>query len=288
MALDSSLTSGGYAVPPPIAQTRWKVGRQTVVLGDCLAGMKRLPDECIDVAVTSPPYNIGVAYGGYDDRRPRQEYLDWLGAIGREVARVLTPGGSFFLNVGGINSDPWITMDVAQAFRDALRLQNHIVWAKSLNIGDDTVGHFKPIASRRYLNHNHEAIFHFTKSGAVEIDRLAVGVPFKDKSNIARWGHTKDRRCAGNIWFIPYATVRSKAQKFDHPAGFPVELPERCIKLHGVENAMVLDPFLGAGSTLVAAERLGCGGIGFEIDAGYLRSAMARLGGEPDFCRNGS
>ncbi len=249
-------------------------------------GMKRLPDAYIDVAVTSPPYNIGVAYGSYDDRRPRKEYLGWLGEIGREIARVLTPGGSFFLNVGGTNSDPWLTMDVAEAFRDALRLQNHVVWAKSLSIGEDTVGHFKPIASRRYLNHNHEAIFHFTKSGAVEIDRLSVGVPFKDKSNIARWGHAGDRRCAGNVWFIPYVTVRSKAQKFDHPAGFPVELPERCIKLHGVEDARVLDPFLGAGSTLVAAERLGCEGVGFEIDAAYARSAMTRLCVESQLTRS--
>ncbi len=267
-------------------QTRWRVGRQTVVLGDCLVGMKQLGDESIDVAVTSPPYNIGVAYGGYDDRRPRREYLDWLGEIGREIARVLTPGGSFFLNVGGTNSDPWITMDVAEAIRGALRLQNHIVWVKSLSIGEDTVGHFKPIASRRYLNHNHEAIFHFTKSGAVEIDRLSVGAPFKDKSNIARWGHARDRRCAGNVWFIPYVTVRSKAQKFDHPAGFPVELPERCVKLHGVKGARVLDPFLGAGSTLVAAERLGCEGIGFEINAAYARSAVARLGAAAPLTRS--
>ena len=62
---------------------------------------------------------------------------------------------------------------------------------------------------RRYLNHTHEHVFHFTKEGAVPLDRLAVGVPFKDKSNIARWGHARDRRCAGDVWFIPYETIRS-------------------------------------------------------------------------------
>ena len=111
------------------------------------------------------------------------------------------------------------------------------------------------------------------------INRLAVGVPFKDKSNIARWGHARDKRCAGNVWHIPYKTVRSKAQKFDHPAGFPVELPERCIKLHGIEGAVVLDPFLGAGSTLVAAERLDCEGIGIEVDCHYAQTAVTRLRG---------
>jgi site-specific DNA-methyltransferase (adenine-specific) len=237
--------------------------------------------ESVEIVVTSPPYNIGIAYKSYDDRRPRADYLAWLGTIGRELARVMKPEASFFLNVGGTGSDPWIIMDVAQAFRDIFTLQNHIVWVKSVSVGDDTVGHFKPISSKRFLNNNHEAIFHFTRTGAVEIDRLAIGVPYKDKSNIARWHHAKaDRRCAGNTWFIPYQTVRSKAQKFDHPAGFPVALPERCIRLHGVQDAVVLDPFLGAGTTLVAAQRLGLRGIGMEIDPSYADIALKRLTAE--------
>ena len=119
--------------------------------------------------------------------------------------------------------------------------------------------------------------FHFTKFGRVQLDRLAIGVPFKDKTNIARRGHKRDKRCAGNVWFIPYKTVQSKAQKFYHPAGFPVALPERCIKLHGKESAVVLDPFLGSGSTLVAAIQLGCSGIGIEIDTKYAQISTARL-----------
>jgi site-specific DNA-methyltransferase (adenine-specific) len=255
----------------------WAVGRQKVVLGDCVDGLRGLPSASVDVVVTSPPYNIGVAYRSYDDRKPRAEYLSWLTEIGKEIARVLTDGGSFFVNVGGTNADPWVAMDVANAFRDTFTLQNNIAWVKSVSIGDDTVGHFKPITSKRFLNNNHESLFQFTKTGSVELNRLAVGVPFKDKSNIGRWGHARDRRCAGNVWFVPYETVRSKSQKFDHPAGFPPGLPERCIKLHGVEDAVVLDPFLGAGSTLVAAQRLGCEGIGFEIDPVYASAAVARL-----------
>lgn len=263
------------------SQTRWKVGEQLVELGDCLTLLSALPSETVDVVVTSPPYNIGISYKSYDDRRPRADYLAWLTQIGQQLARVMTPNGSFFLNVGGTGTDPWIAMDVANAFRESFILQNHITWVKSVSIGEDTVGHFKPINSRRFLNNNHEAIFHFTKTGSVEIDRLGVGVPYKDKSNIARWNHAKaDRRCAGNTWFIPYETVQSKSQKFDHPAGFPVGLPERCIRLHGVADSVVLDPFLGAGTTLVAAERLGMGGIGFELDPTYASAAVARLKAE--------
>lgn len=254
------------------------VGRQTVIVGDCLASLAELPAASVDVVVTSPPYNIGVAYNSYADRRPRGDYLGWMTKIGCELRRVMRPDASFFLNVGGTGSDPWIAMDVANAFRDVFVLQNHIIWVKSVSIGDDTVGHFKPISSYRYLNNNHEAIYHFTKGGHVEVDRLAVGVPYKDKSNINRWRHAKqDKRCAGNTWFIPYETVRSKAQKFNHPAGFPVGLPERCIKLHGMDDAVVLDPFLGAGTTLVAAHRLGLRGTGIELDPDYGDAAIKRL-----------
>lgn len=259
----------------------WGIGKQVVLQGDCLELLRELPERSIDVVVTSPPYNLGIAYRTYDDRRPRHEYLAWLTSVGEQLARVMAPSASFFLNVGGTGSDPWVTMDVANAFRQTFVLQNHIVWVKSVSIGDDTVGHFKPISSRRYLNNNHEAVFHFTKAGDVAVDRLAVGVPYKDKSNIARWQHAKaDRRCAGNTWFVPYETVRSKAQKFDHPAGFPVGLPERCIRLHGLDDATVLDPFLGAGTTLVAAQRMGCHGIGIELDDGYAAVAVARLKAE--------
>lgn len=268
-----------FADPGP--DREWKIGEQTIYLGDCLSGLRKLDAASVDVVVTSPPYNIGIAYKSYDDRRPRSEYLSWLTEIGHELARVMKAGGSFFLNVGGTGSDPWIVMDVANAFRDIFVLQNHIVWVKSVSVGDDTVGHFKPISSRRFLNNNHEAIFHFTKTGSVEVDRLAVGVPYKDKSNIGRWQHAKvDRRCAGNTWFIPYQTVRSKAQKFDHPAGFPVALPERCIRLHGAKDAVVLDPFMGAGTTLVAAQRLGLAAIGFELDETYAQAAAERLQAE--------
>jgi site-specific DNA-methyltransferase (adenine-specific) len=289
MPLDMAKTKMGRL--SEAAQSRWKVGRQTMIHGDCLTELRTMPGESVDVVVTSPPYNIGVAYQSYEDKRPRQSYLDWLAEIGHQIGRVLKWDGSFFLNVGSTNIDPWVAFDVALAFKEIFKLQNTILWAKSVSIGPDTVGHFKPITSRRFLNNNHESIFHFTRTGKVKIDRLSVGVPFKDKSNIARWGHDKDRRCAGNVWFIPYKTVRSKAQKFDHPAGFPIELPARCIKLHGVKEATVLDPFAGTGTTLIAAESLGCSGIGIEIDRQYAEKAVERLRriqASPDLLESGA
>ena len=260
-----------------LGATCWSVGRQALQLGDCLEHLRRLDAGCVDVCVTSPPYNIGVAYSTHDDRMPKAAYLDWMGCVAAEIARVLRDDGALFLNVGSTNVDPWIAMEVASQFRRALTLQNQIVWVKSVSVGEDTFGHFKPINSARFLNNNHEAIFHFSKSGRTPIDRLAVGVPFKHKSNIARWGHARDRRCAGNVWFLPYKTVQSRTEKFDHPAGFPVSLPERCIMLHGKADALVLDPFMGTGTTLLAAEQLGCSGIGVDVDRTYVERAARRL-----------
>jgi site-specific DNA-methyltransferase (adenine-specific) len=234
--------------------------------------------ETIDVVVTSAPYNLGIKYRSYDDNRPRGKYLRWLGAVFRQVKRVLKDDGSFFLNVGYSNLAPWLSMDVAGAARPLFVLQNRIVWIKSVTVGARTFGHFKPINSARFLTPTYEDVFHFTKRGDVKLDRLAVGVPYADKTNIARWRRAADLRCRGNAWFIPYKTVTSSEQKLRHPAAFPVELPEWCIKLHGVKPGMtVCDPFVGIGSALVAAKRLEVDGIGIEIDPEYAAFAMERV-----------
>lgn len=159
-------------------------------------------------------------------------------------------------------------------------LQNHIIWVKSIAIQDRTHGHFKPINSERFLNHTWENVFHLTKQGDVKVNRLAIGVPFEVKSNISRWGHAQDKRCAGNVWFLPYDTIQDRLRdRGDHPATFPVELARRCILLHGLhEGSVVLDPFLGTGTTLIAAKEFGLTGVGIELDRGYAEVAARRLG----------
>lgn len=249
---------------------------------DCVDGMAGLPAGSVDVIVTSPPYNIGKAYTTYDDTIPRNTYLKWMRTVAAESLRVLSDQGSFYLNVGGSLKDPWIPIDVAQTFREqGFVLQNMIHWIKSIALPEEGVaaGHYKPINSKRYHNDCHEFIFHFTKKGAVEIDRLANGVPYQDKSNVNRWGGEKrDIRDRGNTWFIPYETIRESRP---HPATFPVQLPMMCIKDHGLENCrLVMDPFMGIGNTAVAAIRLGIPFIGFEIDECYRNIANARAAAE--------
>jgi len=249
-----------------------------LICGDCLDVLPALDAGSVDVVVTSPPYNLGLAYRAYEDRRTEADYLDWLSRVAGEVRRVMKPDASFFLNISGSASAPWLPFELIVRLRPLFTLQNHITWIKSIATRDgDSVGHFKPVAGHRYLHHNHEHIFHLTLSGDVRLDRLAIGVPFKDKSNIARRGHAQDLRCRGNTWFIPYDTVQSKAEKFHHPGTFPVALPRWCIRLHGRANAVVLDPFMGTGTTVVAAALEGALGIGIDSDPSYVAIAQRRV-----------
>jgi site-specific DNA-methyltransferase (adenine-specific) len=252
-------------------------GAHRLICADCLTALPTLAAGTVDVVVTSPPYNLGISYRGYHDRRAEDDYLDWLLRVATEVRRVMRDDGSFFLNISGSSSTPWLPFELIVRLRPLFVLQNHITWIKSIAIDRDSVGHFKPVGGQRFLHHNHEHIFHLTRSGDVKLDRLAIGVPFKDKSNIARRGHPQDLRCRGNTWFIPYDTVQSKAEKFHHPSTFPVALPRWCIRLHGRQNGVVLDPFMGTGTTLLAAQLEGASGIGIDIDASYVAVAQERL-----------
>ncbi len=276
-------------------------------LQDCVTGMASVPDQHLDLVVTSPPYNLGIRYRKFSDRQDRRLYLNWCAEWAAQIRRILKPSGSLFLNIGAAPSNPMLPHEIVIELRDMFVLQNTIHWIKSIAIDEfcshrpvagqidaglqtghrpvatnaRSFGHFKPISSKRFLNDCHEYIFHFTKTGRVELDRLAIGVPYQDKSNIARWRHTRgsDVRCRGNTWFIPYETIQSREKERPHPATFPVQLAEWCIKLHGVSRVQtMLDPFLGIGNSAVAAQRSGVKKfIGFEIDKTYLAEARRRI-----------
>jgi site-specific DNA-methyltransferase (adenine-specific) len=261
---------------------------------DCIEMMKSMKQGSIDVVVTSPPYNIGIAYGKYMDRMAQDAYLEWCRAWAKQIARILHPEGSLFLNLGSAPSNPTIPHELLLNFvkkehgglGGSFVLQNHFHWIKAITIEDDegnefSKGHFKPINSHRFVTDCHESIYHLTHDGNVRIDRLAVGVKYKDKSNISRWKHTEGRdvRCRGNTWFIPYSTIQSRKDQRNHPAPFPPELPEMCIRIHGARpNLRVFDPFLGIGNSWTAAIRTKVGHFyGCDVDKTYVAEARRRI-----------
>jgi site-specific DNA-methyltransferase (adenine-specific) len=270
-----------------------------LLLEDCRTGLReRVAPRSVDVVVTSPPYNRKVRYGRYDDDRPRGEYLGFLGEVRDALDVALAERGSIFLNVGGSPKDPYLPWDVARRFEETFRLQNVVHWVKSIvidrasvgrsaGVGRDlAIGHYKPLVSDRYLHGAHEYVFQFSRRGDVPIDRLALGVAYQDGTNTARWQRgVSGLRCRGNTWFLPYRTIRRRSTDRPHPASFPPELPEFCYRLHGLSRIrLAADPFVGIGSSAVAAARLGLPFVGFDVDADYLavaRRRLAELGAPP-------
>ena len=170
--------------------------------GDCLAGMRALADASVDLVVTSPPYNLDIAYRQYRDDAAARGISRWSHALGRRSAaraqtrRLLFPQ----CRRGARQSAAAARIDPATPASFSCCKTRSTGSSRSPSdprrASEISAGHFKPINSPRYLTDCHEYVFHLTKSGNVPLDRLAVGVAYADKSNIARWGHTEGARPA--------------------------------------------------------------------------------------------
>lgn len=239
-----------------------------ITQADTIAFLSSLPEQSVEAVVTSPPYNLGMAYGCYRDSRDDYDLwtVEWLA----QALRVSRKG--VFLNIGGKASGQTELFRTMGAIAEAYTIQNAIVWAKSVTIDGLTHGHFKPINSCLYVNNCHEYVLHVVNELA-PVDRLSIGVPFTDKSNIARFkgNRGRDRRCRGSVWHLPYET---RQKKLEHPSTYPMDLALMMIGLAGGDGTIV-DPFLGSGTTAVACQQMGRDFMGCDIDPDYI--AMAWL-----------
>lgn len=240
----------------------------SVVIGDS-RNMFQIKDQSIKVCVTSPPYFRNKTYE--TQYETYEEYRTYLKQVWKEVKRVLRNDGILFVNIGDSFENQLKSHDIA---RDIVECGFHfvqtVIWVK---------GHHSPVQGDRHLNHLFEYIFIFSKDPKnYSLERLAIGVPYMDKSNIGRWKIAKkDLRCRGDVWRINYETVQNRSQKL-HEAIFPSELPETCIKLvSSDEKDFVLDPFLGSGTTILAASKLGRNSIGYEINPRYEKIIRKKL-----------
>jgi len=235
-----------------------------------------VPDESVDAIVTSPPY-----------KRRDGLTLELCAALGRFSSRVLRPGGRLFVNFAQLRTEgfskPYDAREEIEREAPRLKTGQTIIWVKSLAIDGKTRGHYTPIHPRSpTLNYGWEFVWTWFKPPE-SLDRLAVGVPFADKSNLKRGtrGKNGDLHCAGDVWFIPYKTTGAKTKKYTsgHKKAyeFPEELAERCLKVSGVmAGSVVCDPFLGGGTVACVAKRMGASAYGIEVDPDTAATARAR------------
>ena len=224
-----------------------------------------LPDNCVALAFTSPPYNATKAYKDHEDNLTLPEYLDLIRRVGQEVYRVLLPGGRYLVNTANLGRKPYIplTSHFYQVHMDIGFLpMGEIIWRKARGAsGNCAWGSWMSAKSPR-LRDIHEYILVFAKG---DFSR-----PDKGESDITR---DEFMESTLSIWEIP----PESAKRVGHPAPFPVDLAARVIKLYSYKNDVVLDPFNGAGTTCVAAKKLGRHYVGFDISEEYCRITEKRL-----------
>lgn len=228
-----------------------------IYFGDCIEGMKLIDNNSIDLCVTSPPYKNSDDYS-------ESLIIDFC----KLVFNKLKDNSLFYLNFGHLAEDKFRPYRVCQiAIECGFKLNDTIIWKKT---------QFSPINGKRRLNNLTEFIFVLYKKEMPILDRLSIGIPYKDKSNIGRYSDI-DLRCGGNYWEFGYETINNKSQKL-HNDRFPIELPVRCIKLSNIENnSIILDPFSGSGTTCLAAKKLNHNFIGFEKQEKYFNLSKERL-----------
>ncbi|WP_174591056.1 DNA-methyltransferase [Methanocella conradii] len=226
--------------------------------------MEELPDNSVHLMVTSPPYNVGKEY---DDDLTLKEYLDFLSNVWREVYRVLVPGGRVCLNIANLGRKPYIPLH-SFIIKDMLDIgylmRGEIIWNKASSASPSTAWGSWQSATNPTLRDVHEYILVFSKTSFTRKNDL------EKKSTITRDEFLEFTK---SVWTFG----AESAKKIGHPAPFPVELPLRCIKLYTFENDVVLDPFMGSGTTAIAALQTNRHFVGYDIDQDYINIANKRI-----------
>jgi len=235
-----------------------------IVLGDNSEVLKEIPDNSIDLVVTSPPYNVGIGYETWNDRMPWEEYYNWCRKWLYEIYRVLKDDGRFCLNhylslgSGDVRQTPLMDLNYIAVHEIGFRHHSIAIW-QDITLAKETAWGSWLSASSPYINSPFEGILILYKK---YWKKQNAGISTIDKKDFVK--------LTRGIWDIGTATG-------DTPAVFPEKLPYYCINLLSYENDIVLDPFVGSGTTAVVAKRLGRRFIGIEIDPKYAEIARRRV-----------
>lgn len=229
--------------------------------------MDEVPDGSVQLIVTSPPYNVGKPYDGHQDNMELEEYLAFLEECWRECIRVLCRGGRLCVNVASTGRKPYVPLHAyiaLQLIELGLEMRGEIIWDKGSSVGVSTAWGSFARASNPTLRDVHEYILVFSKETPQLLETHGTYSGIRNEQFV-EWTRS--------IWRFKTESSR----RFDHPAVFPEELPRRLILLYTNVNDIVLDPFMGTGSTAVAAMKLGRQYIGYEISPAYVEIARQRL-----------
>lgn len=250
----------------------------SIYLTDCFELLQKLPNNSVDLVVSSPPYNIGKEY---EERTPLDSYLLEQEKVLRECVRVLKDTGSIFWQIGSyVDKGTLIPLDI-KFFpileKLGMKPRNRIIWARQHGL------HAKKKFSCR-----HETILWFTKSDNYKFSLDGIRVPQKYQNKKAYRGKNKgelscnpEGKNPGDIWLFRNVKHNHEEQTI-HPAQFPEDLITRIVSCSTEDGDTVLDPYMGVGTVAVVAKNLHRHFVGAELDESYYKVAMARLSGLPD------
>ncbi len=233
-----------------------------VIYGADSRDMSRLPNDSIHLMITSPPYNVGKEY---DADLSLSEYRDLLSQVLQETYRTLVEGGRACINIANVGRTPYIPLHayIIEIAQDCgFYMRGEIIWDKGASAGSSSAWGSWKSSSNPVLRDVHEYILVFCKG-------TFKRHPIRQNSI----GRDDFLEYTKSIWRFPAA----RAKKANHPAPFPVELPLRLINLYSFVGDIVLDPFIGSGTTAEAAIRANRRYIGYEINLEYVNKATAKL-----------
>ncbi|QPB08407.1 DNA methylase [Synechococcus phage S-H9-2] len=236
-----------------------------IICSDSLVALKEMDDESVDIVLTSPPYNYGMEYDTHDDDGDADEYLEKILAVFVECKRVLKSGGRLIINIQPNYKQYFPTHHkiTQRMIAEGMIWRGEIIWLKN-NLRKLTAWGSWKSPSCPYLSYPFEFIEVFSK------DTL------KHPGNKEDIDITKDEfiKYVNGHWSMAPET---KMKDYGHPAMFPEELVERCLKLFSYKGDVVLDPFNGAGTTTYVAHKLGRKYIGIDMSKSYCETAELRI-----------
>lgn len=247
----------------PIKDNPFPVEYENKIILGTSENMKEIPGNSLHLMVTSPPYNVSKEY---DTDLSLKDYLQLLRNVFTETHRVLVHGGRACVNVANLGRRPYIPLSdhiSRMMIEIGFKMRGEIIWAKGASAGVSMAWGSWQSASNPVLRDTHEYILVFSK-GAFERKK-------EDRENTI----TKEQfmEWTKSVWTMN----PESAKKVKHPAPFPVELPYRLIQLYTFKGDVVLDPFMGSGSTAIAALKSERKYVGYDVDPEYVKTAEWRI-----------